>query len=112
MKRKKIYLSGQISGLEPEDAESAFNNMEKILRAQGYYVVNPTRLGVSDVSGKGWDYYMKEGIKLLMDCDAIYMLTGSSNSKGASIERQLAYDLGMPIYIEADGDLQKEILND
>ena len=72
---------------------------------------NPIRLGVEYVSGKGWDYYMRKGITLLMDCDAIYMLTGSSNSKGASIERQLAYDLGMPIYIEADGDLQKEILN-
>jgi hypothetical protein len=69
MKRQKIYISGQISGLEPEDAESSFNKMEKTLRAQGYSVANPTRLGIEDVSGRGWDYYMKEGIKLLMDCD-------------------------------------------
>ena len=114
MKRKKIYLSGQISGLEPEDAESAFNKMEKILRAQGYSVVNPTRLGIEDVSGRGWNYYMREGIKLLMDCDAIYMLKGWTTSKGANIEWKLACDLWMPIYTEADEDLlkKKEILND
>ena len=114
MKRTKIYISGQISGLEPEDAESTFNKMEKALRALGYSVVNPTRLGVSDVSGKGWDYYMKEGIKLLMDCDAIYMLQSWDNSRGAWIEWKLAYDLGMPVYKESNGDLlkKKEILND
>jgi len=114
MRRKKIYISGQISGLEPEDAVSNFNEMEKLLRAQGYSVVNPTRLGIEDVSGKGWDYYMKKGIKLLMDCDAVYMLIGWSNSRGANIEWQLAYDLGMTIYTQADGDLlkKKEMLND
>jgi len=112
MTRQKIYISGQISGLEPEDAESTFNKMEKTLRAQGYSVVNPTRLGVSDVSGRGWDYYMKKGITLLMDCDAIYMLQSWTNSRGAWIEWKLAFDLGMKIYLESDGDLKKEILND
>jgi hypothetical protein len=114
MKRRKIYISGQISGLEPEDAESTFNKMEKTLRAQGYSVVNPTRLGIEDVSGKGWDYYMKKGIKLLLDCDAIYMLQNWTKSRGARIEWKLAYDLDMTIYLESDGDLlkKKEILND
>jgi len=111
MKRKKIYISGQISGLDPQDAVNIFDKMEKTLIGQGYSVVNPTRLGVSDVSGKGWDYYMKEGIKVLMGCDAIYMLIGWSKSRGANIEWQLAYDLGMTIYLESDGDLKKEILN-
>jgi len=112
MKRKKIYISGQISGIEPEDAISTFNKMEKTLRAQGYSVANPTRLGIEDVSGKGWDYYMKKGITLLMDCDAIYMLQSWTNSRGAWIEWKLAYDLGMTIYLESDGDLKKEMLND
>ena len=112
MKRKKIYISGQISGLDPQEAVNIFDRMEKTLRGQGYSVVNPTRLGVSDVSGLGWDYYMKEGIRKLMDCDAIYMLKGWNNSRGAWIEWKLAYDLGMTIYLESDGDLKKEILND
>ena len=114
MKRKKIYISGQISGIEPEDAISTFNKMEKTLRAQGYSVANPTRLGIEDVSGRGWDYYMKEGIKLLMDCDGIYMLQSWTKSRGARIEWKLAYDLGMTIYLESDGDLlkKKEMLND
>jgi hypothetical protein len=112
MKRKKIYISGQISGLEPEEAVSTFNEMENTLRGQGYSVANPTRLGVEDVGGKGWDYYMKKGIKLLMDCDAIYMLQSWTNSRGAWIEWKLAYDLGMKIYLESDGDLKKEMLND
>jgi hypothetical protein len=40
------------------------------------------------------------------------LLQSWSNSRGAWIEWKLAFDLGMTIYLESDGDLKKEILND
>ena len=43
---------------------------------------------------------MRKDIKLLMDCDCILMLKGWSVSRGASIERELAMSLGLPIFYE------------
>ena len=57
---------------------------------------------------------MREGIKLLMDCDAIYMLEGYEHSRGAKLELQLADKLGMHIWYEKYGDFirEREILNE
>lgn len=43
---------------------------------------------------------MKADIKLLMDCDAIYLLKGWEDSKGARIEKELAESLGYRIIKE------------
>jgi len=40
----KIYISGPISGLERVDYMANFAEAERELRAQGYDVLNPTRL--------------------------------------------------------------------
>lgn len=43
---------------------------------------------------------MGHDIKLLCDCDAIYMLNGWRESAGAKIEHKLARDLGIEIIYE------------
>ena len=44
-----------------------------------------------------WEYYMRESLKMLLKCDSILMLPGWEWSRGASIEREFADVLKMPI---------------
>ena len=84
-----IYISGRITGLP--NAKELFNEAELRLKAQGYKVVNPCNNGVNSDS---WTAHMKADIKLLMDCDAIYLLSNWKQSEGARIERFIAWSLG------------------
>lgn len=90
----KVYISGPITGLLYEEVEKAFNEAEVRLQERGYEVVNPLKNGLPREST--WNEHMRADLKLLLDCDAIYMLDGWNNSKGAMIELKLAFDLCIP----------------
>lgn len=91
----KVYISGPISGLLYEEVEKVFNEAEIRLQEQGYEVVNPLNNGLPREST--WNEHMRADLKLLLDCDAIYMLNGWEYSKGASLEYDLAIDLGFKL---------------
>lgn len=97
MTKKKIYISGKITRIENK-APVLFEKAEKELQAQGYEVINPMKLNHNH--DKSWQSYMKEDIKAMCDCDAIYMLNNSFESKGALIELRLARQLEMKIIYE------------
>ena len=88
MKRQKVYISGPITGLPFDKVEKAFNDAEIRLQEEGYEVVNPLENGLPRDSK--WREHMKADIKLLMECDSIYMLKNWTASKGARIEYQIA----------------------
>lgn len=92
MKKKKIYISGKISGIE-EEAPALFKEAQNLLESQGYEVVNPMEF--NHEHDKSWSSFMKEDIKALCDCDEIYMLDNWQHSRGAVIEHNLASNLGM-----------------
>jgi|TARA_R100000322_G_C5279513_1_gene149358 hypothetical protein len=102
----KIYISGPISN-DPYHRE-AFDKAEDYLKHLGYDVINPLDIKEKEFKGPDkdfqlWTHYMRESIKLLMDCDQIYMLEKWKESRGAKIEHKLATDLSMPrIYEEED----------
>tara|TARA_R100000008_G_scaffold24809_1_gene13364 strand:- start:354 stop:677 length:324 start_codon:yes stop_codon:yes gene_type:complete len=104
----KIYISGPISN-DPFHGE-AFDKAQAYLKDLGYEVVNPLDIPEKEFDGADreyqlWTYYMRESIKLLMDCDQIYMLEGWKASRGANIEHKLSLSLSMPrIYEEEDID--------
>lgn len=95
----KIYISGKISGIENE-AQKLFEKAEKELQSYGFEVVNPMKL--NHQHDKSWHSFMKEDIKALCDCDAIYMLSNWSYSKGAIIEHRIAVNLGLKVYYESE----------
>ena len=73
----------------------------------GYVVVNPLDIPEKSFDGpdrdyKLWQYYMRESIKLLMDCDQIYMLEDWENSRGARLEQKIALELSMPRMYETE----------
>ncbi len=91
---EKIYISGKITGLSIDEAMDNFCKAE--FKMSDYFeVVNP--LKIEHNHDKSWLNYMKNDIKALMDCDAIYMLSNWTDSRGAEIERRIAIDLGMKI---------------
>lgn len=44
--------------------------------------------------------HMRKDLRMLLDCDAIYMLCGWERSKGATIEKAVAYSCGMEMIFE------------
>ena len=99
----KVYISGPISG-SPTYPQS-FEKAAEYLRDLGNEVVDPTTIDTPcgrQIHGTTWNYYMREGIKLLMDCDRIYMLEGWENSEGARLEQLIALQLRMPCLYEVE----------
>lgn len=94
----KIYISGKVSGIENE-AAGLFEKAEKELQARGFETVNP--MALPHQHDKSWHSYMKEDVKALCDCDAIYMLSNWTDSKGAILENTIAMYLGLNVLYEA-----------
>lgn len=90
----KIYISGPITN-DP-DFMQKFANAEAEIITAGYEPVNPARHELPE--GATWVDYMRQDLKLLCDCDGVYMLENWQESKGAKIEHQLAQDLGLKIF--------------
>jgi hypothetical protein len=95
----RIYISGQISGLEYADAFERFEQAEKKFKDDNWdEIVNPMKL--NHEHDKSWENYMLIDIKALFECDAIYMLNNWGNSKGARIERSIAIEMDIIIIYE------------
>ncbi|MFY8161966.1 MAG: DUF4406 domain-containing protein [Candidatus Kapaibacteriota bacterium] len=90
-----VYISGKITGLDIEIVKQLFQDAETKLIELGYEVINPLKL--PNDHDKTWESYMKVCIAYLTKCDAIYMLDGWENSRGANLEYYLAYELKIKV---------------
>lgn len=99
----KIYISGQISGLEKSDYMKRFADAEKVLSERGYIVVNPAKVLARLPDGTTYEEYMKMALVMLDMCDSIYMLNNWRRSNGACLERQYAIIMGKKIMYQEDG---------
>lgn len=90
-----IYIAGPMTGL-PEFNYPAFNNAAAALRVHCADVVSPTELHDGDTS-RPYDYYLRLGLRALLDCDEIVLLPGWENSRGARLELAVAEALGMKV---------------
>ncbi len=91
---KRVYISGPMTGL-PDLNFPAFHAAAAVLRSRGLEVVNPAEIN-AEHPGQ-WESCMKADIKALCDCDALALLPGWANSRGAHLEVHLAHRLGMRI---------------
>lgn len=109
-KKPKVYISGKISGLSEKVYKNNFNSAELYLTGLGYDAVNP----VSEVTipNGTWEDYMRRDIKLLCDCDYIYLIEGWEDSDGASLEKLIADNLGIKELVIADSFEIKESVID
>ena len=85
----------------------AFNEAARALRGLGFDVVNPAE--VQPDGEPTWENYMRADLKELLGCDAIALMTGWENSKGAHLELHLAHRVGMTV-VFADAVLHNVVL--
>ena len=99
MSKRRIYLSGGMSGVERADYVRRFGEAERILRRHGYGCINPCRVWpcrfpwlyrlMNALLGRRLTYAVILAYDLLLlmtRADGIAMLPGWRASRGAQIE--------------------------
>ena len=99
-----IYIAGPMAGLKGLN-KASFDCAAAYLREQGHVVFNPAELPL------GWDYndYMTVCFAMISRCDAMVMLPGWNNSKGALLERRCADKLKLKFCTERLRPIQFEL---
>lgn len=96
----KIYISGKITGLPLPEVRQRFADAAAFLNAIGFEAVNPLNNGIEQTAS--WKEHMVADIRMLFDCDAIYMMDNWMQSRGAGIEYDIANRLGIDIWFETN----------
>lgn len=121
MSKRRIYLSGGMSGVERADYVRRFGEAERILRRHGYGCINPCRVwacrwpwiyrAMELVLGKRLAYAVVlcyDLLLLMTRADGIAMLPGWRASRGAQIENHVAFHFPMMgISREAREEIEK-----
>lgn len=92
-----IYIAGPMTGL-PEYNLPAFYKKEKELKRESWLVLNPAKIGEMP----DYDMYLPINKAMLDGADAIYLLNGWENSKGAVLECKYALEKGLEVYLESN----------
>ena len=112
----KLYIAGPMTGYK-EWNFPAFFKAEEELKLLGVDVINPAHndgptleeamesAGTPERPNHNWAWYMRRDLPHVMECDAICVLEGWRESKGARLEVHVAKALGMPIMVLRNGEL-------
>lgn len=98
MEKDKVYISGAIAHYDMNERKEAFANAEMRLQSMGFNPINPFKNGLPDEAH--WREHMRADIRLLLDCEFIYMLQGWELSKGAKLELDVASSCGIKVLFE------------
>lgn len=111
---KKVYIAGPMTG-KPDWNFPAFFEAERQLSELGYEVINPAHndgptvelalqsAGDPSRPNHTWAYYMKRDLPHVLAVDALCVLPGWQESRGAQLEVQVAEAIGLPLMILRDG---------
>ena len=96
MGHSKIYISGKMNG--DSNFSLKFDYAEKycITSVDFTDIINPASL----VRLPTWKESLKRDLKILNDCDAIFMIKGWEDSRGATLEHWYAKRLGLEIFYQ------------
>ena len=97
--RRKVYLSGPISGYDYKERRMTFARWAEALRDAGFEPVNPMENGVP--KDAAIEEHMRVDLMMLLECDGIMMLKGWEKSLGARVEHEVALSCGMRVMNES-----------
>lgn len=89
-----LYLAGPMSG-QPDFNRPAFDLAARRLRGAGFAVLSPAEAPEPGPAPE-WLDWMRGSLRLLLDADGLALLPGWWDSRGATVERDLARSLGLP----------------
>lgn len=94
-----VYISGKISGENPELVKQKFQDAEADIEKMGYSPVSPLD---NDIPWDApWEEHMRADIKAMLDCDKVYALRDWDKSQGAQLEVFIAHKLSIPIIFQS-----------
>lgn len=96
----KIYIAGPMAGLPGMNFE-AFNQKDYELKLLGHETVNPVDIGEKFFNNSPSVHptkFLKMDIIELLSCDAICLLPGWLDSRGARIEAAIAKMMGFAFF--------------
>lgn len=119
----QVYIAGPMRG-EPDWGFPAFHRAERQLQEKGFETVNPARQESHSITGRplrhkipsiwggtGADSLageiMRNDFKALLDCQAIVLLPGWTESQGALLELAVATACEMPVFELINGELHE-----
>lgn len=97
-KKKVVYLSAPISGYDINERRETFERVENELKKLGYKVLSPMKNGLSQ--DEPTSRHMKRDIILLLQADAIFLMTGWNRSAGCLTELNVATAIGLDVWFE------------
>lgn len=98
--RKKIYISGPLSGYDYKERQETFTTIQRILEYMNYEVKNP--LGNCSLCDSAKRQNMREDLKMLLDCDEIFMMDGWNRSQDCLLELNVAVAANMQVLYETN----------
>ena len=103
-KKKVVYLSAPISGFDIDERRETFERVENELKKLGYKVLSPMKNGLSQ--DEPTSHHMKRDIILLLQADAIFLMTGWNRSAGCLTELHVATACGLDVWFEGISELK------
>lgn len=109
----KIYISLPMTGYTKTVNKRYYNAYEELIKKYGkdITIVGPTNVDEFDENGlnpeapiHSWSWHMGEDVKVLLECDAIYMCRGWFASEGCRIELAVARMKGIEVVKQENAD--------
>ncbi len=109
IKNKKVYISGKMTGLSPEEIFKNFNSVEQVLVENNNGVMNPAiTWHLLSPSKFNADEYLNISYAMMDVCDIVVVLPDWKTSSGAKKELSYANCIELDIYfLDEDGNLEK-----
>lgn len=109
MEKKKVYLSGPISGFLLEGRICTFRHVAEMVEKWGHNAVNPFENGLPHDAE--YQDHMRADLKMLLECDAILMLPDWQQSAGAQLELRVAISCGLELReVKVDWDTDEYMI--
>lgn len=98
LKGTTAYIAGPMTSI-PDFNFPAFQTAAGELYAMGVRHVKHTGHGVPPHpdAARPWEDYLRDALRLMLTCNAVVVLPGWRESRGARLEVYVALELGMPV---------------